>query len=211
MVPTRAACPARDPGAMAPSRLSPVLAVEIPLAWRPTEDRHGAASVDPADERGESVVGSAAHTVSCSSSALRSLSPASQSIWSSEADGPPLDGAPSCAAVRRTLPPWACSLPRPFCWPADVFVIVRLERRKLVWINVTPHPTAEWIARQITEAFPWAEAPRYLIRDRDQAYGAAVTRRLRAMGYLRQADCPRLALGERLRRKIDRIDLSRVR
>ena len=39
-----------------------------------------------------------------------------------------------------------------------VLVIVRLERRKLVWINVTPHPTAEWIARQITEAFPWAEA-----------------------------------------------------
>ena len=47
-----------------------------------------------------------------------------------------------------------------------VLVIVRLERRKLVWMNVTPHPTAEWIARHITEAFPWAEAPRYLIRDR---------------------------------------------
>src|SRR4029077_3476528 len=45
-----------------------------------------------------------------------------------------------------------------------VLVIVRLERRKLVWMNVTPHPTAEWIARQVTEAFPWAEAPRYLIR-----------------------------------------------
>ena len=43
-----------------------------------------------------------------------------------------------------------------------VLVIVRLERRKLVWINVTPHPTAEWIARQVTEAFPWDEAPRYL-------------------------------------------------
>ena len=63
-----------------------------------------------------------------------------------------------------------------------VLVIVQLERRKLVWINVTLHPTAEWIARQITEAFPWAEAPRYLIRDRDRVYGAAVTRRLRAMG-----------------------------
>jgi hypothetical protein len=48
-----------------------------------------------------------------------------------------------------------------------VLVIVRLARRDLVWINVTPNPTAEWIARQITEAFPWAEAPRYLIRDRD--------------------------------------------
>ena len=61
-------------------------------------------------------------------------------------------------------------------------VIVRLVRRDLVWINVTTHPTADWIARQITEAFPWAEAPRYLIRDRDCVYGAAVTHRLRAMG-----------------------------
>jgi transposase InsO family protein len=63
-----------------------------------------------------------------------------------------------------------------------VLVIVRLARRELVWINVTRHPTAEWIAQQITEAFPWNEAPRYLIRDRDAIYGAAVTRRLRTMG-----------------------------
>src|SRR5436190_18137212 len=63
-----------------------------------------------------------------------------------------------------------------------VLVIVRLVRRKLVWINVTPHPTAEWIAQQITEAFPWSEAPRYLIRDQDRIYGAAVARRLQAMG-----------------------------
>jgi transposase InsO family protein len=63
-----------------------------------------------------------------------------------------------------------------------VLVIVRLERRDLVWINATASPTAEWIARQITEAFPWDEAPRYLVRDRDGVYGAAVVRRLRAMG-----------------------------
>jgi len=61
-------------------------------------------------------------------------------------------------------------------------VIVRLDRRDLVWINVTTNPTAEWIARQITEAFPRNDAPRYLIRDRDGVYGATVTRRLRAMG-----------------------------
>src|SRR5471030_105375 len=61
-------------------------------------------------------------------------------------------------------------------------VIVRLDRRDLVWINVTTNPTAEWIARQITEAFPWNEAPRYLLRDRDRVYGTVVTRRLRAMG-----------------------------
>jgi len=62
------------------------------------------------------------------------------------------------------------------------FVVVRLDRRDLVWINVTTHPTAEWVARQITEAFPWNEAPRYMIRDRDRIYGSVVTRRLRAMG-----------------------------
>ena len=62
------------------------------------------------------------------------------------------------------------------------FVIVRLDRRDLVWINVTANPMAEWVAHQITEAFPWDEAPHYLIRDRDRIYGSVVTRRLRAMG-----------------------------
>ena len=61
-------------------------------------------------------------------------------------------------------------------------VIVRLGRRDLVWINATANPTAEWIARQITEAFPWNEAPRYLIRDQDGIYGVAVRRRLAAIG-----------------------------
>ena len=61
-------------------------------------------------------------------------------------------------------------------------VIVRLDRRDLVWINVTTNPTAEWVARQITEAFPWDMAPGYMIRDRDPVYGTVVTRRLRAMG-----------------------------
>src|ERR1700675_1574477 len=62
------------------------------------------------------------------------------------------------------------------------FVIVRVHRRDLVWINVTTNPTAEWVARQITEAFPWDGAARYMIRDRDRIYGTVVTRRLRAMG-----------------------------
>ena len=62
------------------------------------------------------------------------------------------------------------------------FVVIRLDRRALVWINVTQNPTAEWIARQITEAFPWNEPPRYLIRDRDRIYGEIALRRIRAMG-----------------------------
>src|SRR6478672_11642886 len=70
------------------------------------------------------------------------------------------------------------------------FVIVRLDRRDLVWINVTANPTAEWVARQITEAFPWDEAPHYLIRDRDRIYGSVVTRRLRAMGIRDKLTAP---------------------
>src|SRR5437762_7384166 len=70
-------------------------------------------------------------------------------------------------------------------------VILRLERRRRVWTNVTANPTAEWIARQIAEACAWDEAPRYLIRDCDTSYGAAVTRRLRAMGIRDRPITPR--------------------
>src|ERR1700736_2732854 len=69
-------------------------------------------------------------------------------------------------------------------------IIMRLDRRDLVWINVTAHPTAEWVARQITEAFPWDGAPRYMIRDRDRIYGTVVTRRLRTMGIRAKPTAP---------------------
>ena len=49
------------------------------------------------------------------------------------------------------------------------FIIVRLDRRELVWTAVTKSPTAEWIAHQITEAFPWDSAPAYLIHSRSRS------------------------------------------
>jgi transposase InsO family protein len=63
-----------------------------------------------------------------------------------------------------------------------VLVILRHQRRRLISLSVTANPTAEWIVRQVTDAFPWNEAPDYLIRDRDGSYGHAVTNRLAAMG-----------------------------
>src|SRR5215813_13024359 len=74
--------------------------------------------------------------------------------------------------------------------PLYAFVIVRIDRRDLVWINVTKNPTAEWVGRQITEAFPWDGAPGYMIRDRDRIYGGIVTRRLRAMGIRDKPTAP---------------------
>jgi hypothetical protein len=59
-----------------------------------------------------------------------------------------------------------------------VLVILRHQRRRLISLTVTTNPTAEWIAHQITDAFPWNEAPDYLDRDRDASYGHAVTKRL---------------------------------
>ena len=61
-------------------------------------------------------------------------------------------------------------------------LVLRHDRRRILWIGVTAHPSAEWIARQVTEAVAWADAPQYLIRDRDRVYGEVFTRRLRAMG-----------------------------
>ena len=72
-----------------------------------------------------------------------------------------------------------------------VLVILRHERRRLISLSVTGHPTAEWIARQITDAFPWDEVPDYMIRDRDGCYGRAVTKRLAAMGIRDHPIAPR--------------------
>jgi len=61
-------------------------------------------------------------------------------------------------------------------------VILSHQRRQLVGFGITAYPTAQWIAGQVTEAFPWDTAPRYLLRDRDRVYGHAFTKRVRAMG-----------------------------
>ncbi len=62
------------------------------------------------------------------------------------------------------------------------FLVLGHGRRRLMWFEVTQHPAAEWLARQITEAFPWTSAPAYLVRDNDGAYGHVFTSRVRAMG-----------------------------
>jgi len=64
-------------------------------------------------------------------------------------------------------------------------------RGQILWFSVTAHPTAEWIANQITEACGWEQAPCYLIRDRDSAYGEIFIRRLQSMGIRDRPTSPR--------------------
>jgi putative transposase len=62
-----------------------------------------------------------------------------------------------------------------------VLVILAHERRRIVHCNVTEHPTTQWTAQQVIEAFPWDEAPRYLLRDRDRIYGTTFRQRVKHM------------------------------
>ena len=70
-------------------------------------------------------------------------------------------------------------------------LIMRHDRRQILWFGVTAHPTAEWIANQFTAACGWEQAPQYLIRDRDRAYGELLLRRLRSMGIRDRPTSPR--------------------
>lgn len=72
-----------------------------------------------------------------------------------------------------------------------VFVVLAHARRRIVHFNVTEHPTAQWTAHQISEAFPWEAAPRYLVRDRDRVYGPAFTDRVECMGIEEVLTAPR--------------------
>jgi transposase InsO family protein len=94
------------------------------------------------------------------------------------------------------------------------FLILGHGRRHILWFGVTAHPTAEWIANQVTEACGWQQAPRYLIRDRDAAYGEVLIRRLRSMGIRDRPTSPRSpwqnAYAERLIGSIRRECLDHV-
>jgi transposase InsO family protein len=176
---------------LAQSRISLLLALEVAPTRRATADRHGGPRNDPADQRGEPLWGAPrihgellklGFEVAQSSVAkymVKRRGLPSQG-WRTFLHNHALDIAAMDLFVVPTI---GFDL-------LYAFVIVRLGRRDLVWTNVTAYPTADWVARQITEAFPWNEAPRYMIRDRDRIYGAVVTRRLRAMGIRDKPTAP---------------------
>jgi len=72
-----------------------------------------------------------------------------------------------------------------------VFVVMAHERRRVVHINVTDIPTAQWTAQQLVEAFPWETAPRYVLRDRDAVYGGAFSSRVQSLGIREVKTAPR--------------------
>jgi putative transposase len=72
-----------------------------------------------------------------------------------------------------------------------VFLVLAHDRRRIVHFGVTAHPTAEWTAHQLREAFPWQSAPRYLLRDRDRIFGHQFVEQVKAMGIKQVLSAPR--------------------
>ena len=130
--------------------------------------------------------------VSCSSLASRSARPAWPSIWRG---GGPLRrrvGRRSFVTTLTVSPRWTFS----WCRQSSFVLLYGLlimghGRRQILWFGVTAHPTAEWIANQLTEACGWEQIPRYLIRDRDGAYGEIFMRRVRSIGIRDRPTSPR--------------------
>jgi putative transposase len=72
-----------------------------------------------------------------------------------------------------------------------VFLVLAHERRRVVHFNVTAHPTADWVAQQLREAFPFDQAPQYLLRDRDRIFGSNFTKQVQEMGIDEVLSAPR--------------------
>jgi transposase InsO family protein len=72
-----------------------------------------------------------------------------------------------------------------------VFLVLAHQRRRILHFNVTAHPTAEWTAQQLRNAFPWDSAPRYLLRDRDRIFGDDFTQQVRDLGIEQVLCAPR--------------------
>jgi transposase InsO family protein len=72
-----------------------------------------------------------------------------------------------------------------------VFLVLAHDRRRILHFAVTPHPTAEWTAQQLREAFPWDSAPRFLLRDRDRIFGGDFSRQVKEFGIQEVLGAPR--------------------
>ncbi len=83
------------------------------------------------------------------------------------------------------------TVPTASCKVLFVFIMLAHDRRRIVHFNSTEHPTAQWTAQQIVEAFPWETAPRYVLRDRDAIYGATFQERVGNLGIEEVKIAPR--------------------
>jgi transposase InsO family protein len=129
---------------------------------------------------------------SCSSWASLSARLPSPSIWRGLGNRRRKVGRRFCATTPTGLPRWTYSWSQQSLFSLLYgLLILKHGRREILWLAATAHPSAEWISRQLMEAYGWEQGPCYLIRDRDRVYGEVFIRRLRAMGIRDRPTAPR--------------------
>jgi hypothetical protein len=169
---------------LASRRFPNVLALEIGPARRPAEDANGHSPAHSRDERCQPVVGSAPRIHGELLKLGIDVGQTTVAKYMAKRNRPPSQGwktflrnhADGIAAIDMFVVP-TISFRQLYG-----LLVLRHSRRELLWLGATTHPSAEWIARQLTEAWGWSESPLYIIRDGDGAYGDAFIRRLTAMG-----------------------------
>src|SRR5262249_30682504 len=181
---------AGDAAALAPCRPPSLLALEIPTARWPAANTDGHSPSHLRDECREPALGRSADTRRTAQARHRRRTDHGRKVHGEEKD----------AAVAKTfLHNHADGIGSMdlFLVPTISFrllyglLILRHARRELLWLGVTAHPSAEWIVGQLTEAYGWQQAPRYIIRARDCVYGDVFVRRLRALGISDRASARR--------------------
>src|ERR1700730_9245091 len=168
----------RDP--LASCRLPSVLALEIQNARRPRDAPAGDPSDHSLDESRQPIVGRTTDPWRASQARHRCWANHRCKVY----------GEGKATAVRRHRVDGPVRGPDNLI-PTALRVADTPDRRQILWLGVTAHPTAEWISRQLTEAYGWNVEPRYIIRDRDAVYGDVFIRRLRAMRIRDQPTAPR--------------------
>jgi hypothetical protein len=183
---------------LAPWWISIVLALEIPAAQRETEGSGGDPSVDPGHEHGQPPLGRAPHPRRVAQAWHRCRPDERCKVHDQKKERAitrledlSLQSADGIASIDLFVVP---TLSFRLLYG---FLVLRHHRRQIMWLGVTASPTAEWIARQLTEACGWEPAPGYIVRDRDCAYGDDLRTAPTRDGHSRPTNCTAIAMAER--------------
>src|SRR3984893_11643930 len=160
---------------LAPRRIQIVLALEVATSWWSADHAAGNTPAHRGDEHRKSTVGRAANPRRASQARYRYRSDERSQVYgqAKRAAVPGLENI-SQQSCRRHRGDGSVRRSDNLVSFAHGLLIMGHGRRQILWFGVTSHPTAEWISNQLTEACGWEQAPRYLIRDRDRAYGRPV-------------------------------------
>ena len=178
--------------ALASSRVSSILALEVSRPVGTPQDQWRTARTHSAAEPGEPALGCAPHSRGIAQAWVRGRRVDGLQVH----DPPPRPPSQTWRTFLRNHADEIAAIDLCVVHTATferlfALIIIGHGRRQLLWFAVTRHPTAEWLAQQIVEAFPWETAPTFLIRDNDGAYGQFFRNRLRSMGIRDRPTAPR--------------------